>query len=87
MAASRKRRWRCIAFRTLVNHEALKTLDPNFDYDVEAFRNETKDYGSISGGRGYFGAPRAATAETGKQLVEVRGQNIARVVLKEFGRP
>ena len=43
-----------------------KTLDPNFDYDVEAFRNETKDYGSISGGRGYFGSPQAATAETGK---------------------
>jgi creatinine amidohydrolase len=75
------------SFPDLVNHEALATLDPNFDYDVEAFRNETKDYGSISGGRGYFGAPRAATAETGKQLVKVRGQNIARVVLKEFGRP
>ena len=75
------------SFPDLVNHEALKTLDPNFDYDVEAFRNETKDYGSISGGRGYFGAPRAATAETGKQLVEVRGQNIARVILKEWGTP
>jgi creatinine amidohydrolase len=75
------------SFPDLVNHEALKTLDPNFDYDVEAFRNETKDYGSISGGRGYFGWPQAATADTGEKLIETRGRNIARVVLKEFGRP
>jgi creatinine amidohydrolase len=73
------------SFPELVNHNALKTLDPNFDYDVDAFRNETKDYGSISGGRGYFGWPQAATAETGKQLVAIRGQNIARVVLKAWG--
>jgi creatinine amidohydrolase len=75
------------SFPDLVNHEALKTLDPNFDYDVEAFRNETKDYGSISGGRGYFGWPQAATADTGEKLIETRGRNIARVVLEEFGRP
>jgi creatinine amidohydrolase/Fe(II)-dependent formamide hydrolase-like protein len=75
------------SFPDLVNHEALKTLDPNFDYDVEAFRNETKDYGSISDGRGYFGWPQAATAETGEKLIETRGRNIARIVLKEFGRP
>jgi creatinine amidohydrolase len=75
------------SFPDLVNHEALKTLDPNFDYDVEAFRNETKDYGSISAGRGYFGSPQAAMAETGEKLIETRGRNIARVVLKEFGRP
>ena len=73
------------SFPELVNREALKALDPNFDYDVDAFRNETKDYGDISGGRGYFGWPQAATAETGKQLVAIRGQNIARVVLKEWG--
>jgi hypothetical protein len=71
----------------LVNREVLKTLDANFDYDVDAFRNETKDYGTISGGRGYFGWPQAAKAETGKQLVAVRGQNIARVILEEWGSP
>ncbi len=59
MAASRRRRWRCYSFPELVNREVLKTLDANFDYDVEAFRNETKDYGTISGGRGYFGWPQA----------------------------
>ena len=75
------------SFPELVNREILKTLDANFDYDVEAFRNETKDYGTISGGRGYFGWPQAATAETGKQLVATRGQNIARVILKEWGSP
>jgi creatinine amidohydrolase len=75
------------SFPQLVNREALQTLDANFDYDVEAFRNETKDYGSISGGRGYFGWPQAATAETGKQLVTVRGQNIANVILQAWGRP
>ncbi len=75
------------SFPQLVNREALQTLDANFDYDVEAFRNETKDYGSISGGRGYFGWPQAATAETGKQLVAVRGQNIANVILQAWGRP
>jgi creatinine amidohydrolase len=73
------------SFSQLVNRDALKTLDPNFDYDVEAFRNETKNYGSISGGRGYFGWPQAATAETGKQLVTTRGRNIANVILKAWG--
>jgi creatinine amidohydrolase/Fe(II)-dependent formamide hydrolase-like protein len=75
------------SFPELVNREVLKTLDANFDYDVDAFRNETKDYGTISGGRGYFGWPQAAKAETGKQLVAVRGQNIARVILEEWGSP
>ena len=74
-------------FPELVNQKILKELQPNFDYDVEAFRNETKDYGSISDGRGYFGWPQAATAETGKRLVEIRGKNIAQVILKEWGRP
>ena len=75
------------SFPEMVNREVLKTLDANFDYDVEAFRNETKDYSTISGGRGYFGWPQAATAETGKQLVAIRGQNIANVILKAWGAP
>jgi creatinine amidohydrolase len=75
------------AFPELVNQKVIKDLEPNFDYDVEAFRNETKDYWSISGGRGYFGWPRAATAETGKQLIAVRGKNIAQVILKAWGAP
>ncbi|MGN6732031.1 MAG: hypothetical protein ACTHMB_08670, partial [Candidatus Binatia bacterium] len=62
-------------------------LEPNFDYDVESFRNETKDYWSISNGRGYFGCPQAATAETGKKLVETRGRNIANVILAAWGTP
>jgi creatinine amidohydrolase len=73
------------SFPQLVNRDALKTLDPNFDYDVEAFRNESNDYGSLSGGRGYFGWPQAATAETGKQLVATRGRNIANVILTAWG--
>ncbi len=75
------------SFPELVKKEVIGDLDPNFDYDVDAFRNETKDYGSISGGRGYFGWPQAATAETGKQLVAVRGRNIANVILKAWGAP
>ena len=75
------------AFPETVRQEIIPQLDPNFDYDVEAFRNETKDYWSISGGRGYFGWPQAATAETGKQLVAVRGRNIANVILREWGSP
>lgn len=75
------------SFPEMVNHQVLKTLDANFDYDVDAFRNETKDYGTISGGRGYFGWPQAATAETGKQLVAIRGQNIANVILRGWGKP
>jgi creatinine amidohydrolase/Fe(II)-dependent formamide hydrolase-like protein len=75
------------SFPEMVNREVLKTLDANFDYDVDAFRNETKDYGTISGGRGYFGWPQAATAETGKQLVAIRGRNIANVILKAWGNP
>ena len=74
-------------FPELVDRDALRTLDPNFDYDVEAFRNETKDYAALSGGRGYFGWPQAATAETGKQLVTIRGRNIANVILRQWGAP
>jgi creatinine amidohydrolase/Fe(II)-dependent formamide hydrolase-like protein len=75
------------SFPHLVKTEVIGQLDPNFDYDVDAFRNETKDYASISGGRGYFGWPQAATPETGKQLVAVRGRNIANVILKVWGAP
>jgi creatinine amidohydrolase len=75
------------AFPESVRQEIIPQLDPNFDYDLEAFRNETKDYWSISNGRGYFGWPQAATAETGRQLVEVRGRNIANVILKAWGPP
>lgn len=73
------------SFPQFVKKEIIGSLDANFDYDVDAFRNETKDYGSISGGRGYFGWPQAATAETGEKLVAIRGKNIAQVILKEWG--
>jgi creatinine amidohydrolase len=74
------------AFPHLVKKDIIEQLSANFDYDVEAFRNETKDYGSLSGGRGYFGSPQAGSAETGKQLVAIRGRNIAQVILKTWGR-
>lgn len=74
-------------FPDLVKREIIKELPPNFDYDVEAFRNETKDYASLSAGRGYFGWPQAATAETGEKLVTIRGRNIANVILKNWGNP
>jgi creatinine amidohydrolase len=75
------------AFPQTVRQEIIPQLDPNFDYDVDGFRNETKEYWSLSGGRGYFGWPQAATAETGRQLIAVRGQNIARVIVKAWGSP
>ena len=75
------------AFPEMVRQEIIPQLEPNFDYDVEAFRNETKDYWSLSGGRGYFGWPQAATAETGRQLIAVRGKNIASVILKAWVTP
>ena len=75
------------AFPELVNKEVIERLDPNFDYDVEAFRNETQDYGSLSGGRGYFGSPQSGSAETGRKIVATRGRNIARVILKAWGKP
>ena len=73
------------SFPHLVKTEIIGQLDPNFEYDVDAFRNETKDYGSNSGGRGYFGWPQAATAETGEKLVAIRGRNIANIILKVWG--
>jgi creatinine amidohydrolase len=73
------------AFPQTVKREVIAELDPNFDYDVDAFRGETKDYWSLSAGRGYFGWPQAATAETGNKLVETRGRNISRVILREWG--
>ena len=74
-------------FPDLVKQELIGQLEPNFDYDVEAFRNETQDYWSLSDGRGYFGSPQAADAETGKQLVFIRGRNIAQVILTAWGAP
>ena len=73
------------AFPQTVKREVIPQLDPNFDYDVDAFRGETKDYYSLSSGRGYFGWPQAATAETGKKLVEIRGRNIAEFILTTWG--
>lgn len=74
------------SFPQWVKRETIEHLEPNFEYDVEAFRNETKDYWTISDGRGYFGSPRAASAETGKKLVDRRGLNIASVILQRWGR-
>lgn len=73
------------SFPGFVDQDAMATLEPNFDYDVDALRSEKESYWNLSGGRGYFGSPAAATAGTGRSLVSVRGGNIARVILKEFG--
>lgn len=74
------------AFPDLVKDDVVQTLEPNFDYDVEAFRGETQDYGSLSNGRGYFGSPQSGSAETGKKIVAIRGRNIAQVILNAWGR-
>jgi creatinine amidohydrolase len=75
------------AFPKTVRREVIPQLDPNFEYDVDAFRGETQDYYSLSNGRGYFGWPQAGTAETGKKLVETRGRNIAQFILQAWGAP
>jgi creatinine amidohydrolase len=74
------------AFPDLVKQDVVPGLEPNFDYDVEAFRGETKDYWSLSSGSGYFGSPQSASAETGKKIVAIRGRNIAQLILKTWGR-
>jgi creatinine amidohydrolase len=74
-------------FPESVKREIIGELEPNFDYDVEAFRNETKDYWSLSHGRGYFGSPQSGSEETGRKIVEIRGRNIARVILSAWGPP
>jgi creatinine amidohydrolase/Fe(II)-dependent formamide hydrolase-like protein len=73
------------AFPDLVKQDIVQGLEPNFDYDVEAFRGETKDYWSLSNGSGYFGSPQSASAETGKKVVAIRGRNIAQVILNAWG--
>jgi creatinine amidohydrolase len=73
------------AFPNLVKQGIARDLEPNFDYDVEAFRGETKDYWSLSNGRGYFGSPQSGSAETGRKVVAIRGRNIAGVILKAWG--
>ena len=75
------------AFPEMVKRETMSQLDPNFDYDVDAFRSETKDYWSLTEGRGYFGSPQSGSAETGKKIVAIRGRNIAQVILKAWGEP
>lgn len=73
------------SFPQLVKQDLIGKLEPNFDYDVEAFRNETKDYGTLTDGRGYFGSPQSGSAETGRKLVSIRGRNIAKVILDAWG--
>jgi creatinine amidohydrolase len=73
------------AFPDLVKEDIVQGLEPNFDYDVDAFRGETKDYWSLSNGMGYFGSPQSGSAETGKKIVAIRGRNIAQVILKTWG--
>ncbi len=73
------------SFPGLVKQKIAATLEPNFDYDVDAFRGETQDYWSLSGGRGYFGSPQSGSAETGKKIVAIRGRNIAQVILHAWG--
>ncbi len=75
------------AFPDLVKQDIVERLEPNFDYDVNAFRGETKNYWSLSDGRGYFGSPQSGSAETGKKIVAIRGHNIAGVILKAWGAP
>ena len=65
----------------------IETLEPNFEYDIDAFRNETKGYRSLTAGRGYFGSPQAGSPETGRQIVAIRGRNIAQVILEAWGAP
>jgi creatinine amidohydrolase len=72
-------------FPEVVRKEIIGKLEANFDYDIEAFRNETKDYWSLTAGRGYFGSPQAGSAETGRQIVAIRGRNIADVILNAWG--
>jgi len=75
------------SFPKFVNQGVIKSLEPNFDYDVEAFRQETKDYWSLSDGRGYFGSPQSGSAETGRQVVAIRSRNMANVILQAWGNP
>src|SRR5574341_1820455 len=75
------------SFPESVDKQDLEQLEQKFDYDADALRSETKDYWTRSAGRGYFGSPRAASSETGRALVSIRGRNIAQVVLKTFGPP
>lgn len=74
-------------FPDLVDRKTAAHLEPNLDYDFDAFCNRKQDYWTLTKGRGYFGSPGAATAETGKTLMEVRGRNIAQLILTAFGRP
>jgi creatinine amidohydrolase len=73
------------SFPEMVEREIIEKLEPNFDYDVDAFRNETKDYRSLTDGRGYFGSPQSGSAETGRKIVAIRGSNIAQVILNAWG--
>lgn len=74
-------------FPDLVDQKIMRGLKANFDYDVDAFRHEKKDYWTLSGGAGYFGSPASASAETGCRLVKIRGRNTAQVILKALGSP
>jgi Uncharacterized protein, putative amidase len=72
------------SFPGLVDRDAARNLQPNLNYDVDAFRAETVKYEILSAGCGYFGSPSVATAETGRRLLAVRSLNMAHIILKKF---
>jgi hypothetical protein len=70
-----------------VDRRVIERLEANFDYDIEAFRNETADYGTLTQNRGYFGSPQSGSAETGRKIIAIRGRNIADLILEAWGLP
>ena len=73
------------SFPELVDLDAAQELQPNLNYDIDAFRGETVKYEVLSDGRGYFGSPQVASAETGRRLLDVRSRNMARLILEKCG--
>jgi hypothetical protein len=68
----------------LVDREIAQSLQPNVSYDLNAFRAESVNYHILSNGTGYFGSPAVARSDTGRELLAVRGRNMAGIILKAF---
>jgi creatinine amidohydrolase len=66
----------------LVRHEVMAALAANPRSIINAMRRGDVTFTQAGGAEGYFGAPAEATAEEGRQVIEVLGTILDRAVME-----
>lgn len=69
-----------------VNVALMRTLPPNTRSLVDAVRLGHHTFADAGGPDAYFGAPAEATAEEGREIIEILGAIVEEAVLEALGR-